>query len=317
MEAHLHIGGRRLDWQPHMYFSFYDLKHEPFRLTPDPKFLHMAEPHRNALRTMLEAVSTRKGLQVCVGPIGTGKTTLLYCLQHILLHESSPQRPIRSAFIVNPVLTGLELFQAIFEDMEVAPPAVQTKPACLRSLYEIICEGSAKNGTLLLIIDEAHLLSPELIEEIRLLLNLDNHAVNVLQILLSGQPELLALLAQPQFAALKQRVSMFSRLRPLTQVETRAYIVERLHVAGLRGDSPFVPAALAEIHHLTAGVPRLINSVCDRAMSLACSRQSLKIGPEFILEAAEDLALLDSTAVHSGVMPMGTMTSSATFGSKP
>src|SRR5437870_3748258 len=97
-----------------MYSAFYGLKHEPFRLTPDPRFLHLAEPHRNALRDMLEAVSARKGLQVSVGPIGTGKTTLLYCLQHILMHESSPQRPIRSAFIVNPMLTAVELFEAIF-----------------------------------------------------------------------------------------------------------------------------------------------------------------------------------------------------------
>jgi general secretion pathway protein A len=300
-----------------MYFSFYGLKHEPFRLTPDPRFLHMAEPHRNALRTMLEAVTTRKGLQVCVGPIGTGKTTLLYCLQHILLHESSPQRPIRSAFIVNPVLTGLELFQAIFEDMEIAGPTVQTKPACLRSLHEVICEGSGRNGTLLVIIDEAHLMSPELLEEIRLLLNLDNHSVTVLQILLSGQPELLGLLAKPQFAALKQRVSMFSRLRALTQVETRAYIVERLHVAGLRGESPFSPPALQEIHQVAAGVPRLINSVCDRAMSLAFARHSFRIGPEYILEAAEDLALLESSVEASSPMSSPSMVSAASQGFKP
>src|SRR5437016_3588927 len=276
-----------------MYSTFYGLKHEPFRLTPDPRFLHLAEPHRNALRDMLEAVSARKGLQVSVGPIGTGKTTLLYSLQHILMHESSPQRPIRSAFIVNPMLTAVELFEAIFDELEVPCPG-QTKPACLRAFHEILCEGYTKNGTLLLIIDEAHLLPPELIEEIRLLLNLDNQPVNVLQVLLCGQPELLSLLARPEFSALKQRISMFSRLRPLTLVETRAYIAERLHVAGLRGESPFSTAALEEIHRLSNGVPRLINSVCDRGMAVGYGRHSARIEADCILEAAEELELFDA-----------------------
>lgn len=298
-----------------MYSAFFGLKHEPFRLTPDPRFLHMAEPHRNALRTMLETVSARKGLQVCVGPIGTGKTTLLYFLQHILLHESTPQRPIRSAFIVNPVMTSLELFHTVYDELEVPIPS-ESKPACLRGLHEIICEGSAKNGTLLLIIDEAHLLSAELIEEIRLLLNLDNHPVNVLQVLLSGQPELLPLLNKPQFAALKQRVSVFSRLRALTVMESRAYILERLHVAGLRGEHPFTPAALEEIHQLSAGVPRVINSVCDRAMIIAFNRQTRKVGPELIVEAAEDMALIEATAIKRGPLAVAGLATASSPGAK-
>jgi general secretion pathway protein A len=271
-----------------MYLAFYGLEQEPFRISPDPRFLHLAAPHRTTLEAMLEGVSSRKGLQVSVGPIGTGKTTLLYCLQHILMREASPTRPVRTAFIVNPLLTAMELFQAIFDELEVSCPT-SGKPACLRALHEILCEGCTKNGTLLLIIDEAHLLSPELLEEIRLLLNLDNYPLNVLQVLLCGQPELLALLDRPQFAALQQRVSVLSRLRPLTLIESRAYIAERLQIAGLRGHSPFSTRALEEIYHRTNGVPRLINLLCDRVLAAGHRSQAKRIGPDYVVEAAGDL----------------------------
>src|SRR5712692_3046810 len=102
-----------------MYSAFYGLQQEPFRLSPDPRFLHLAEPHRNTLRAMVEGIATRKGLQVSVGPIGTGKTTLLYSLQHILAREASAQRPVRSAFVVNPRLTHDELFEMLFDELEI------------------------------------------------------------------------------------------------------------------------------------------------------------------------------------------------------
>ncbi|HLK53435.1 MAG TPA: peptidoglycan-binding protein, partial [Candidatus Angelobacter sp.] len=115
-----------------MYSSFYGLKQDPFRLTPDPRFLHLAEPHRNTLRAMVEGVAGRKGLQVAIGPIGTGKTTLLYCLQHILLHEATRERPLRTAFVVNPTLTADELFESLFDELEIHASAA-TKPARLRA----------------------------------------------------------------------------------------------------------------------------------------------------------------------------------------
>ncbi|HSM85404.1 MAG TPA: AAA family ATPase [Candidatus Limnocylindrales bacterium] len=273
-----------------MYSAFYGLKQEPFRLSPDPRFLHLAEPHRNTLRAMVEGVASRKGLQISVGPIGTGKTTLLYCLQHILLHEASPQRPLRTGFVVNPTLTVDELFEMLFDELEISAPA-STKPARLRLLHELLLDSYRRNGAVVLIIDEAHLLSPALIEEVRLLLNLDNYPVNVLQVILCGQPELLPLLAKPELGALKQRISVISRLRALTFIETRAYIAERLHVAGLRGENPFTTPALEEIHRLTNGVPRLINSLCDRALTFGFRRQVKKLGADFIMDAADELSL--------------------------
>ncbi len=280
-----------------MYSAFFGLKQEPFRLQPDPRFLHLAEPHRNTLRALVEGVATRKGLQVSIGPIGTGKTTLLYSLQHILLHEASPERPIRTAFVVNPTLSVDELFEMLFDELEVAPPP-PTKPARLRALHELLMESNRRNGAVVVIIDEAHLLSPALLEEVRLLLNLDNYPVNILQMILCGQPELLPLLMKPELSALKQRISVVSKLRALTLVETRAYIAERLHVAGLRGDNPFTTPALEEIHRVTTGVPRLINSVCDHALTLSYRRQVKKLGPEFIHDAADELSLVESSLAH-------------------
>jgi general secretion pathway protein A len=274
-----------------MYSAFYGLKQEPFRLTPDPRFLHLAEPHRNTLRAMVEGVSERKGLQVSVGPIGTGKTTLLYCLQHILAHEASPQRPLRSAFVVNPTLTAKELFETIFDELEI--PFAARKPARLRALHKLLLDSHQSNGAVVLIIDEAHLLAPALLEEVRLLLNLDNYPVNVLQVILCGQPELLPRLMKPELAALKQRIAVFSKLRPLTLVESRAYIAERMHVAGLQSEGPFTTVALEETFRLTKGVPRLINLLCDRALSLGFGRQLRKIGADCVAEAAADLSFAE------------------------
>lgn len=271
-----------------MYSTFYGLTQAPFRLTPDPRFLHLAEPHRNTLRAMVEGVVGRKGLQVAIGPIGTGKTTLLYCLQHILSHEATRERPLRSAFVVNPTLTADELFEALFDELEIHA-AAPTKPARLRALHELLLASHKSNGAVVVIIDEAHLMPPELIEEVRLLMNLDNYPVNVLQIILCGQPELLPLLTKPELAALKQRISVVTKLRALTLIETRAYIAERLHVAGLRGENPFTTSALEEVYRLTNGVPRLINSICDHTLGVGFRHQQTKLGGDAVLEAAEEM----------------------------
>jgi general secretion pathway protein A len=273
-----------------MYSSFYGLKQEPFRLTPDPRFLHLAEPHRNTLRAMVEGVAGRKGLQISIGPIGTGKTTLLYCLHHILAHESSGESPVRSAFVVNPTLTPDELFESLFDELEIHA-AAPTKPARLRALHELLLASYKSNGAVVVIIDEAHLMPASLIEEVRLLMNLDNYPVNVLQVILCGQPELMPLLAKLELSALRQRISVVTRLRALTLTESRAYIAERLHVAGLHGDSPFTTAALEEIFRVSGGVPRLINSVCDHTLMIGYRRQIKKLGADFVTEAAEEMGL--------------------------
>lgn len=289
-------GAKRVVTKAKMYPAFYGLTQEPFRLTPDPRFLHLAEPHRNTLRAMLEGVAQRKGLQVSVGPIGTGKTTLLYCLQHILMHEAGPHPAIRSAFIVNPTLTQSEFHESLLDELELTVSGT-SKPARLRALHQLLLESHSSGGAVLVIIDEAHLLSPELIEEVRLLLNLDNYPVPVLQVILCGQPELVPQLMKPQFAALRGRVAVVSKLRALTLPESRAYIAERLHVAGLMGENPFTAPALEEVFRRTRGTPRLINLLCDRALAAGFSRKSRKITPDLIIEAVDGLTLSDDLLV--------------------
>jgi general secretion pathway protein A len=231
---------------------------------------------------------------VSVGPIGTGKTTLLYCLQHILRHESAPGSEVRSAFIVNPVLQQNELYETLLDELEISC-ATATKPAQLRAFHGLLLDTHRMGGGVVIIIDEAHLLPPELLEEIRLLLNLDNYAVNVLQVILCGQPELMQVLRRPECAALRARVAVITKLRPLTLVESRAYVAERLHIAGLRGENPFTTSALEHIYRHSNGVPRTINLICDRAMTCASQRETYRIDPEIVAEAVEDLMLLDAT----------------------
>jgi general secretion pathway protein A len=241
---------------------------------------------------MLAGVSQRKGLQVSIGPIGTGKTTLLYCLQHILEFEAGKAPLVRSAFLVNPTLSPSELLEALLDELEVRA-ASPSKPARLRAFHEVLIQSQRNNNAVLVIIDEAHLLSPELLEEVRLLLNLDSYSMPVLQLILSGQPELVPLLMKPQFAALRGRVAVVSKLRTLTFQEMRAYVAERLHVAGLTGESPFLTSTLQEIYRRTSGTPRLINLVCDRAMNAGFHRKAIKITPDLITDAVEDLTLGD------------------------
>jgi general secretion pathway protein A len=272
-----------------MYLGFYGLRQEPFRLAPDPRFLHLAEPHRNALRSMLEGVGARKGLQVATGPVGTGKTTLLYCLQHILSHEASPQHPLRSAFVVNPTLSQGEFYEALLDELEL--PKQESKPACLRELHRLLLKASRENGNVVVIVDEAHLIAPAMLEEIRLLANLDNYPKSVLQIILCGQPELMVQLRSPELSALRQRVAIYSHLRVLTLAECRSYVAERLHVAGHSGESPFMAAAVEEVYRFSGGVPRVINLLCDRTLAIGFRQEMKKVGTDCVVEAAEELNL--------------------------
>jgi general secretion pathway protein A len=282
-----------------MYLGFYGLAQAPFRLTPDPKFLHLAEPHRNALRAMVEGVGARRGLQVATGPVGAGKTTLLYCLQHVLAHEASRERPLRTAFVVNPTLALDDFYEALVDELEIS--SQKTKPSRLYALHRLLLQSYKANGNVLVIVDEAHLVSSPLLEEIRLLLSLDNYPKSVLQIILCGQPELLSLLQKPELLAFKQRVAVFSQLRALVLGETQAYVAERLHVAGLRGESPFTALAMEEIHRLSGGVPRVINLLCDGSLNLGHRRQTKKIGSDCVFEAAEELKLVPGvTAAAAG-----------------
>jgi general secretion pathway protein A len=274
-----------------MYTTFYNLREEPFRLTSDPRFFHLAEPHAAALATLVEAVMRRKGFVLMTGPIGTGKTTVVHTALQILTERAATNHPMSSAFILNPTLSREEFLEMLLSEFEI-PCTSTSKPARLSALQRMLLETQRKGGTSLLLVDEAHLLTPELLEEIRLLSNADTYQEKLLQIVLCGQPELLGILRKPELRALRQRVASSCSLRPLSLPEVRAYIAERLHSAGFRGaSSPFPTQILEEIVRLTEGVPRLVNLLCDACLNIGCKAHRQVIDLRIVAEAATELGL--------------------------
>lgn len=271
-----------------MYTAFYQLKEEPFRLTPDPRFLHLADPHRTALKVLLQGVLQRKGFTIVAGPVGTGKTTLLHTALQILTEKSEGRGRLVSAFLVNPTLTPAELLEAVLDEYEINCTAT-SKPRRLAALHQMLFQTQQQGGTAVLLIDEAHLMTVELLEEIRLLGNTDTYHEKLLQIVLCGQPELFAVLQRPELQALQQRIAGTCLLRPLSLPETRAYVAERLHAAGLRGSSPFTGTAVEAIHKLSNGVPRLINLLSDACLMAGFELKRKQVDQLIVNQAAEDV----------------------------
>jgi len=279
-----------------MYTTFYNLREEPFRLTSDPRFFHLAEPHAVALATLIEAVMRRKGFILMTGPIGTGKTTVVHTALQILSERATASNPMSSAFILNPTLTREEFLEMVLTEFEV-PCTGTSKPARLAALQQMLLDTQRKGGTSLLFVDEAHLLSPELLEEIRLLSNADTYQEKLLQIVLCGQPELLGILRKPEMRALRQRVASSCSLRPLNLPEARAYVSERLHSAGFRGTTPLFPTqVLEEIVRLTEGVPRLINLLCDACLTNGCKSRRPVVDLVTVEQSASELGLHEAQA---------------------
>src|SRR5580693_6874750 len=282
------VVGIRTHGRNGLYTAFYQLKEEPFRLTPDPRFLHLADPHRTALKVLLQGVLQRKGFTVVAGPVGTGKTTLLHTALQILTEKSEGRGRLVSAFLVNPTLSPAELLEAVLDEYEISCTAT-SKPRRLAALHQMLFQTQQQGGTAILLIDEAHLMSVELLEEIRLLGNTDTYQEKLLQIVLCGQPELFAVLQRPELQALQQRIASTCLLRPLSLPEVRAYMAERLHAAGLRGSSPFTGTAVEVIHRLTGGVPRLINLLSDACLLVGFELKRKQIDQFLVEQASEDV----------------------------
>lgn len=275
-----------------MYLDFYGLKDEPFRLTPDPRFVHLSTPHQAALTILLEGILYRKGLVLITGPIGTGKTTLLHTALQMLTDIPRQKMIIRSALIFNPTLTRDEFLEMMLEEFEVDCKST-SKPKRLSALHEMLLETQRQNGTAVLFIDEAHLLSSELLEEIRLLGNADTHHEKLLQIVLSGQPELTTLMNKRELSALQQRVAGRAYLRSFSLPEVSGYVEERLRFAGLTGTSPFSGPALEAVLLHSTGVPRLINLLCDACLTFGFKKQRRVVQPDIVEEAAGHLGLVE------------------------
>jgi general secretion pathway protein A len=272
-----------------MYHEYYGLVRSPFEMTPDPAFLVLGDTHREGLATLVYAVRSRKGFVLLTGEVGTGKTTLLHSLLAQLDRETA------AAFIFNPRLEPLDFFRMLLDEFGIEEPC-RTKAEYLLALNRYLIARLERDLPTLLIVDEAQNLSAEMLEEIRLLSNLETPSSKLLQIMLVGQPELAELLAKPALRQLRQRIVLRHTLRPFTKDEMVHYVEERMRLAGYTGKALFEHKALDELFHVTGGVPRLINVVCDGALLLGYGRELKTIGADAIREVARDLALLPAEA---------------------
>ncbi len=268
-----------------MYESFYGLKEKPFNQTPDPRFIYFTEKHCEALANLVYGIRERKGFLVLSGEVGTGKTTLINALL-----DTFDRTGILSAFIFNPILTSSEFFEYLLTDLNLKCD-FQSKAQALIKLNSLLLERYRLGRVTVLVIDEAQNLSAEILEEVRLLTNLETANEKLLQIILVGQPELSLKLNSSELRQLKQRISLRCTLDPLTLSETREYVRTRLEIAGLPDQRIFSDACIAEIYRRSGGIPRLVNIVCDNALLTGYACDTGNIGVEIIREVAQDLEL--------------------------
>jgi|GEM_PF-307930 len=263
-----------------MYKKFFGLEEEPFNLTPDSRFLFLSERHREALATLTYGVKERKGFILLTGEIGSGKTTVCRAFVNELMRSNT----IKLALILNPGLSELELLKAINDEFQI-PSFYNTKKGLIDELNRFLLEQNQRGNNVVLIIDEAQTLSPELLEQIRMLSNLETESEKLLQIVLIGQPELRDTLSLSQLEQLNQRIAVRYHLTPLTESEVHAYILHRLFVAKASVAIEFTPEALKLLYKASRGIPRRINVICDRAL-LACYTNATYTVDEKIMEQA-------------------------------
>ena len=271
-----------------MYKSFFNLSRNPFDLTPDPSYFVATKWHNEALVALYYGIRRHKGFVVVTGEVGTGKTLLLRCLLK-LLKES---KDISYSYVFNGRLSPVEFLQYILTDLGVSASG-KNKCELLVDMGKLLISRESEKMTTVLIVDEAHLLSEENLEEIRLLSNLETAEDKLLQIVLVGQPELNEKLDSPELRQLKQRIALRAHLSPLSGPETQEYIDKRLRVAGEDSQSEkiFSDATAQTVYKYSQGLPRLINTICENALLAAFARQSRVVTPEIIDDVAKEFHL--------------------------
>lgn len=268
-----------------MYLAYYGLKEQPFAISPDPRFLYMSEAHQEALAHLTYGITQRRGFVVITGPVGTGKTTLANALLSDL-----PQK-VLTAFLANPTLTRDEFYYLLADAYQLG--AVGNKAQFLVRFARLLEKAYQEDDNVVLIVDEAHCLSNELLEEIRLLSNMETPQSKLMNIILLGQPELDTILDDPRLYPLRQRITLHFRLPALTRDETRHYIETRLLKGGARDLAIFDEAAISRIYDYTKGTPRLINVLADRALLTGYLKEKKRISDTEIDECAAELSLTD------------------------
>jgi general secretion pathway protein A len=251
-----------------MYQSFYGFREKPFNITPDPRFLYLSPTHQEALQHLKYGVQERKGFIVLVGEVGCGKTTL--CRR--FLNELDPAR-FDTALILNPRITETQMLKAILTELGETKLG-RSQNDLVAQINRVLLERIEKGRDIVLIIDEAQNLSFEVLEQIRLLSNLETDKQKLLQIVLMGQPEFKQVLAREELRQLRQRILVHYELRPLTRDDLAHYIQHRLALAGANGRPTFTKWALGSIHRNSGGIPRIVNNLCDKALLAAFIRES-------------------------------------------
>ncbi|PPE74463.1 hypothetical protein C3942_06765 [Solimonas fluminis] len=264
-----------------MYTQFFHLREMPFAITPDPAYLYMSPRHQEALGHLLYGTGQHGGFVQLTGEVGTGKTTIVRTLLDQRLAD------VDVAMVHNPRQSEMEFVQSICDELHVGYQAPVTLKTLVDALNSHLLKSHAEGRRTVLIIDEAQNLRPEVLEQVRLLTNLETTKDKLLRIMLIGQPELSELLARPDLRQLAQRITARFHLTPLSAAETTEYIQHRLRVAGAETEI-FTPAACQQVHRYARGIPRLINIVCDRALLGAYSQGQRRITPEMIRHAARE-----------------------------
>ncbi len=274
-----------------MYCQYYGLKERPFNVTSDPAFFFSSQKHQEAISHLLYGVSQRKGIIVLTGEIGTGKTTIC----RFFLNQVS--KNVKTAFILNPNFSEIQLLESIIKDFGITPKN-KTKLSMVWELNNFLLHESEVGNNLVLIIDEAQNLQPNLLEQIRLLSNLETEKDKLLQVILVGQPELNNRLNLYDLRQLRQRIMVRYHIGPLNDDEIKSYICHRLEIAGSRGRIEFSNEAISIISRFSNGTPRLINMICDRALLAGFVSQTQNIDFNIIKKCVEEL---DSCSVGQNV----------------
>jgi general secretion pathway protein A len=276
-----------------MYEAYFGLDERPFELTPNPRFLYMTAPHREALTTLEYGLSGRTGIAVLIGEAGTGKTTLV----HAALHSQNTRQSL-AVYLNNPSLTRDEFVEFLAAGFGLSADAARSKTRCLYELTEVLAKRHQARHMSALVIDEAQCLPDVLLEEIRLLANIESASEKLLSIILAGQPEFADRLNQSSLRQLKQRVGLRCALRPLRHDETTAYIAARIGVAGGKTERIFTREAIDTVHECAGGIPRTISVICDNALVTAFALDRRPVDTDVVLEVCRDFDFMPEGASY-------------------
>jgi general secretion pathway protein A len=275
-----------------MYCDFFGFSEKPFTITPNPHFVFLSSVHREAFARLLYGVDSHAGFIALTGEVGTGKTTML----RTLLAQLDPEK-YTSALIFNPCLSGEQLLAGICRELGVEADE-RNRSGYLDALNRFLIEQNSAGRTVVLVIDEAQNLAPEVLEQVRMISNLETERDKLIQIILAGQPELNDVLRRHDLRQLNQRITVRSRLAPIKLDDAADYINHRLKISGSRIPDIFSPAAVKRIYRFSHGIPRLINVACEQALVMAWTRELLSVSSSM---AAEVIAELQSVDGREGV----------------